>query len=117
MKLALRTLLSFCLLSPINASSAQESRDWTLNGSELLYKLSANEASVNLSADPRALNAEALGYISAIMDTQDWCLKGKTLPHEIVERVFSQLITLDTHALHANAGMLVKDVLQSYCKQ
>lgn len=119
MRLSFGLLLGFCLLSPINTSRAQEPRDWTLSGSELLYKLSANDEarSKYQFADSRTLNSEAHGYIKAIMDTQDGCLKGKILPHEVYDLVLTKLSALDAQALEANASVLIKDALQSRCKQ
>lgn len=105
-------ILSLCFINPVYAA---DTRSWIVSGSELMRNLSANESSQNLISDPRLLNAQAQGYIVAIMDSEDWCMKGQVLPHNVYDRVFTYVSGLDEEALSANASELVKEALETYC--
>lgn len=113
MKPILTSILSLCF---ITQAYAQDTRNWIVSGNDLKFNLSANDTSQNLLVNPHQLNAQAQGYITAIMDSQEWCLKGQILPHDVYDRVFAHLDSLEAQDLTSNASLLVKDALQTYCK-
>lgn len=113
MKLFATLILSLYLSSP---SLAAEQRNWVMSSTELMFNLSANESSQDLHTDPQLLNAQAQGYIMAIMDDKNWCFKSKISPHDVYDRVFSYLNSLDENTLETNASILVAQALHTYCK-
>lgn len=113
MKLLSALILSLCFINPVYAA---DSRSWMVSGDELMHNLSANESSENLMSEPHLLNAQAQGYVVAIMDSAEWCMKGQVLPHDVYDRVYSHLNSLDKEALSMNASVLVKQALETYCK-
>lgn len=113
MKLLSVLILSLCALQSVYAN---DERSWMVSGDELMYNLSANESSQNLTLAPSLLNARAQGYIVAVMDSRDWCMKGEVLPHDVYDRVYSYLNSLDKDVLSMNASELVNNALETYCE-
>lgn len=113
MKLLSVLILSLCVIQSVYAD---DGRSWMVSGNELKNNLSANESSQNLTSSPSLLNAQAQGYIVAVMDSSDWCMKGQVLPHDVYDRVYGYLNSLDKDALSMNASELVNNALETYCK-
>lgn len=70
MKLILLLILSLCVAQSVYAD---DERSWMVSGDELLYNLRANESNQNLtsSSSSSLLNAQAQGYIVAVMDSRE----------------------------------------------
>ena len=110
------SLATSLFVSLILPSTSHASRDWHISGAELLKGLTANALASDLTIAPSELNAQAKGYILALLDNKNWCMKGKILPHEAVERVHIGLSKLEPNTLQGNAALLVNKVIDDYCE-
>lgn len=114
-RLAAFTLLGALFAPHIALADDCQCRTWARSGEELLNDLSASTETEGLVVDPQLLNAQAFGYIMAMMDAEDWCKKSQVRPHDVSQRVYEHLSSLDKRSLQGNASVLVKQALDSFC--